>query len=64
MYRNRALLRRIDQSVLEIFKYHFVLLSHAGTQIEVGLTQGAVPTFDERADNRQADAKNFEEADT
>lgn len=47
LHRNKALLLDIDGRIFEIFKYHFILLTHVGTHIQVGLSKGLPPSYNQ-----------------
>lgn len=46
LYRNKALLNEIDTKIFEIFKYHFIILSHSNRNLEVGISRSVAPIFD------------------
>lgn len=53
LHRNRNLLKEIDGTIQEIFKFNFTLLDHTGNKLYLGLSDENPPAFSSSANNLQ-----------
>lgn len=53
LYRNKKVLKKIDKTILEIFKLNFILLAHSTTKLYLGLSKENPPAFNLEAENLQ-----------
>jgi ABC-type cobalamin/Fe3+-siderophores transport system ATPase subunit len=60
LYRNKTLLSEIDKNIFEIYKKHFVILSHIGTAIQIGIAKEQSPIFDSNAESKQDEFEKIE----
>lgn len=60
LYRNKTLLKEIDKSIFEIYKNHFILLSHVGIALQIGIAKILPPEFDVNADSQQDEFEKIE----
>src|SRR5262249_12259619 len=60
LYRDKTLLRRIDEAIAKIFRFRFILLDHIGTNLQLGLSFEEPPQFNTSADNLQDEFEKIE----
>lgn len=60
LYRNKRLLEQIDKNILDIFKYHFILLDHTRANLYLGLSEELPPGFDSNTENQQSEYEKIQ----
>ncbi len=58
--RNKILLKEIDKNIFDIFKFHFVLLTHLGIILQIGISKTEPPSFNYAADSKQEEFERIE----
>jgi hypothetical protein len=61
LFRNRGLKSQIDQKVVGQFGLHLALLDHARSQLQLGLSSEAPPSFNDKVDDLQGEFSRIED---
>jgi len=60
IHRNKNLFKKIDKIIFDIFKYHFIILFHLGTMLEIGISRSFPPDFNNNADRIEIETEKIE----